>query len=258
MARSVRYNVKRKPWGQGRAAQQRHQRNRTAFDVAELIKDRMDLDQAQASGQLFPRGTLKRPANKKLFDWVHRYSGRVWTKQLLKQVVRVLLRTIQNLPMDPSKTYGQFVSQQSKRLGFLIRQAKRIKVPGFESMVDPTYFTKVLSWLNVLEHVHATQSWLKPPSPRTPEGVGTRGLSGTNLMGMFIAELNFTLPVTAIPHLLPFSCISQDCGMDQLETQPWVRDPTQASDTHHITALQVKTNQTCTRDYVLMLSIHFS
>ena len=137
MARSIRYSVKRKPWGQGRAAQQRHQRNRTAFDVAELIIDRMDVDQAQVTGQLFPRGTLKKPANKNLFDWVHCYNGTVWTKKLLKQVVRVLLRNVQNIAVDPSKSYGQFVSQQSKRLGCLIRQAKRIKAWGFENMVDP-------------------------------------------------------------------------------------------------------------------------
>lgn len=130
---AVRNGVSRKPWGQGRSAQQRSQRNRTAFEVAQLIKDRMDVEQAQMTGQLFPRGSMKRVANKELFGWVHTYSGRVWTKPMLKQVVRVLLRTI-DIPMDPSKTFGSFVTQQSKRLRHLIRQAKRVKALGFQNI----------------------------------------------------------------------------------------------------------------------------
>lgn len=129
----VRNGVTRKPWGQGRAAQQRYQRNRTAFDVAQLIKARMDVDQVQMTGQLFPRGSMKKLANKELLDWVHTFNGRVWTKPMLKQIIRVLLRTI-DVPMDPSKTFGNFVNQQSKRLGYLIRQAKRLKARGFENI----------------------------------------------------------------------------------------------------------------------------
>ena len=123
---AVRNGVARKPWGQGRAAQQRCQRNRVAFDVAQVLQDRMDVDHVQMTGQLFPRGSLKRRANKEFFNWVHTYNGRVWTKPMLKQVVRDLLRTI-DVPMDPAKTFGSFVTQQAKRLGSLIRQAKRIK-----------------------------------------------------------------------------------------------------------------------------------
>ena len=67
----VRNGVTRKPWGQGRAAQQRYQRNRTAFDVAQLTKARMDVYQVQMTGQLFPRGSMKKLANKELLDWVH-------------------------------------------------------------------------------------------------------------------------------------------------------------------------------------------
>ena len=130
MVRVRQNNVQRKPWGKGKAAEQKYVRNRTAFEVAELLKDRMDLDKVEMTGQLFPRGSLKKKTNKELMDWVHMYKGRLWTLPMLKQVVRVLTRTIHNFPLDPSKTYGAFVKQQAKRLGQLVRQAKRIKDLG--------------------------------------------------------------------------------------------------------------------------------
>jgi hypothetical protein len=136
MVRVLRTDVTRKPWGQGKAALQKHVRNRTAFEVAQLIEDRLDMDQVQMTGLLFPRGTMKKPGTKKLFDWVHYYRGRVFTKPMLKEVVRVLLRAIPNIPMDPSKKFGHFVKQQSKRLGNLIRQAKRIKAWGFQNLTN--------------------------------------------------------------------------------------------------------------------------
>ena len=133
MVRVLRTDVARKPWGQGKAALQKHVRNRTAFEAAQLVLDRMDLDQVQMTGQLFPRGTLKKPAIKRMFDWVHSYQGRVWTKAMLRQMVRILMRSIPNIPVDPSKKIVTFVKQQSKRLGILIRQAKRIKAWGFQN-----------------------------------------------------------------------------------------------------------------------------
>lgn len=127
MVRSLRTGVVRKPWGQGKAAQQKYTRRCTAFNIAQLLNDRLDHDQIHMTGVLFPRGTLKKRSNRRLFEWVPQYHGRVFTKPLLKQVVRVLLRTNPNIPMDPSQTWSSFVSIQSKRLGRLVRQAKRIK-----------------------------------------------------------------------------------------------------------------------------------
>lgn len=133
MARKVRHDVQRKPYGQGRAAVQKYRRRTLALQVAERLHEQLDHERVLRTGQLFPRGTLKNRANQELFkDWIHEFEGRVFTKPLLRQVVRVLIRLLREVPIDPAKPHGVFVTQQSKRLGHLIRQAKRLKAIGLQ------------------------------------------------------------------------------------------------------------------------------
>ena len=230
MVRVLRSDVTRKPWGQGKAAQQKHVRNRIAFEVSQLIQDRLDWDQVQMTGQLFPRGTLKKPANKKVFSWVHSYSGRVWTKALLKQVVRNLVRAIQNIPMDPSKPFGHFVKQQSKRLGILIRQAKRIKA-GFPKTHELTkiimgYVFQILFSWGMIVHICFTKLAQNPTTASLKELAqeDRRNPSSRYFQSSFNTQIHIFFPIDK-SHLLHIEIFSQD-PMDQLETQPWARDPT--------------------------------
>ena len=118
--------VQRKPWGQGKAAQQKYRRNALAFSMSELLMDRLDMDKVRMTGQLVPRGDLKKETNRTLFDWVNnsQFNGRTFTKPVLRLVIRKLMRNI-TFPLDPENK--NFVAQQAKRLRTLIRSAKRLK-----------------------------------------------------------------------------------------------------------------------------------
>ena len=49
----------RQPWGKGRAAKLKKKRNRLAYTICDLLVERLDHDQVQQSGELFPRGFLE-------------------------------------------------------------------------------------------------------------------------------------------------------------------------------------------------------
>ena len=119
-------NVARKPWGFGKAAVLKHRRNSLALSMSEYLLERLDEDRVSMTGQLFPRGTLKKRANRVLFDWVHypEFGGRTFTKPVLRLVVKKLMKRI-TLPLDPENT--RFVSQQTARLRRLVKSAKRLK-----------------------------------------------------------------------------------------------------------------------------------
>ena len=125
MVRAIRA---RKAWGHGKAAIQKLMRLNNASEIASHLHERLDTENVQVTGELFPRGTLKRRQTKFLFEWVPQYKGRLFTQQLLKIVVRKLLRWIGPIPQDPKLSFGCFVKRQALRLGHLIRQAKRVKV----------------------------------------------------------------------------------------------------------------------------------
>lgn len=119
----------------GRASVQKHTRNSYAFEIAGLLLDRVDRDQVNMTGQLFPRGGLKKPSNRRLMDWVHdkRFKDkRMYTKALLKLTIKKILRDLGNIPRDPDVSYGTFCNQQAKRLKELVRRAKRIKARGMK------------------------------------------------------------------------------------------------------------------------------
>lgn len=131
--RKLRTDVERKPWGKGRAAVQKYRRNSIAFDIANLLLDRLDQDQVCVTGQLFPRGGLKKPKTRRLMDWVHdeRFQEkRMYTKALVKLIVKKILRELGSIPRDPKMSHGAFCNQQAKRLKELVRKAKRIKARG--------------------------------------------------------------------------------------------------------------------------------
>ena len=129
-------NVQRKPWGQGKAALQKYRRNSLSFSMSQFLLDRLDLDKVRMTGQLIPRGGLKRQSTKNMFDWVNNseFDGRTFTKPVLKLVIRKLMRNI-TFPLDPE--CKNFVAQQSKRLRTLIRHAKRLKeTNGEKSLIS--------------------------------------------------------------------------------------------------------------------------
>ena len=128
----------RMPWGAGRAALQKCFRNRRAAEVAHYLMDRLDLEHIGLTGQLFPRGTLKSSKNRRLFNWVGEFQGRVFTSPLLRLAIKKLLRLVGPLPLNPKQSYGDFVKQQSERLGRLVRQAKRLK-EGFGACVNQIF-----------------------------------------------------------------------------------------------------------------------
>ena len=132
----------RKPDGCGKAAQQKFARNRKASVVAYFLLDRLDLEAIQMTGQLMPRGSLKRRQNRQIFDWVGQFNGRTFTSQLVRLVIKKLMRMVGQIPLDPKVTYGAYVKQQSKILRKLIRQAKRLKDSGFGKNKQ--------KWLNVM------------------------------------------------------------------------------------------------------------
>lgn len=118
----------RRPFGHGQAALLKNRRNSLASAVAQRLRDRLDVDRVQMTGELLPRGSLKKVANRKVFEWIHEIQGRrIYTKPLLKLCVKKLLRFMGPVPLDPKLPYGTYVKQQALRLGSLIRQAKRIK-----------------------------------------------------------------------------------------------------------------------------------
>ena len=119
-------NVQRKPWGQGKAAHQKYRRNSLAFSMSELLLERLDLEKVRMTGQIVPRGDLKKQSNGALFDWVNnsQFDGRTFTKPVLRLVIRKLMKNI-TFPLDPENK--NFIAQQAKRLRVLIRSAKRLK-----------------------------------------------------------------------------------------------------------------------------------
>ena len=117
----------RLPWGEGQAAQQKAVRSFKARQVVEILLERLDQEQIQMTGQLFPTGSLKRATVRACFDWAGKFQGRVFTKPLLKLVVRRFVRKLGPLPLDPKQSYCAFITAQAKRLGKLVRRAKRMK-----------------------------------------------------------------------------------------------------------------------------------
>ena len=117
----------RNPWGKGKAALQKKRRQSKASEIASLLLDRLDGESMWMTGELFPRGTLKNRRNKAIFSWASGYTGRIFTKPLLKLVVRKVLRAIGPIPSNPKLSFGAFIKQQALRLGQFIHQAKRLK-----------------------------------------------------------------------------------------------------------------------------------
>lgn len=107
--------------------EEKHLRNTKAAEIASCLFDRLDIETVQLTGSIFPRGALKSSKNRRLFDWVGNFSGRVFTRSLLRLTIKKLLRYIGPVPLNPQQTFGNLVQQQSERLGRLIRQAKRLK-----------------------------------------------------------------------------------------------------------------------------------
>ena len=94
--------------------------------MSELLLERVDLEKVRMTGQIVPRGDLKKQSNRALFDWVNnsQFDGRTFTKPVLRLVIRKLMKNI-TFPLDPENK--NFIAQQAKRLRVLIRSAKRLK-----------------------------------------------------------------------------------------------------------------------------------
>ena len=124
----------RKPWGQGVAAKQRLERNEKANQVVDWISPFLDFDRIESSGELWPRGSLKKRVVRDLFQpWIHKAKGRWFTQKVAKLVCRRIWDQLPfTPPRDPKLTFTGYITVQAKRLVSLSRASKKIK------MADPT------------------------------------------------------------------------------------------------------------------------
>ena len=116
--------------GQGRAARQTQARYQLAAKVAKWLLPQMHANKVEATGSLFPRGSLKKKALRELTSpWLHKLDGRrCFTKGLLHRICDELVHKLGFIPpRDPGQSFQDYLVQQSARLGVIIRQAKKLR-----------------------------------------------------------------------------------------------------------------------------------
>lgn len=125
----------RQPWGYGPAALQKECRNKRARCIAAVLWTRLDVEMVNRTGELFPRGGLKRRECQALFmPWASALRGRIMTTGLACSVCRRLVVNLGNSPpRAPNQTYAEYIRVQAQRLRVLIRKARKMA-----SSVDPT------------------------------------------------------------------------------------------------------------------------
>ena len=134
--------AKRKPKGQGIAAVQRCERNRKANLVVTWALPHMDFDAVETSGQLWPRGSLKRKKVQKcMYPWVHKTKGRWFTLKTAKLICRKLWDKLPCTPnRDPAQPFSCYMTDQAKRLLTLARASKK----HLRNMGDPSNMDTLL------------------------------------------------------------------------------------------------------------------
>lgn len=124
----------RKSKGEGRMSLQRKERNRKAELIVKWVWPHMDTERVEMTGDLWPRGSLKKRRVRELFQpWIHRCKGRWFTLKTAKLACRKLHDQLPSPPnRNPALSFGQYIKVQAKRLLQLSRAAKE------SAMCDPT------------------------------------------------------------------------------------------------------------------------
>ena len=134
--------VTRKPKGQGIAAIQRSERNRKANLVVKWALPHLDLETVETSGQLWPRGSLKRKkVQKAMYPWVHKTKGRWFTLKMAKLVCRKLWDKLPCTPnRNPAQLFSCYMHDQALRLLTLAKASKK----HFRKIGDPSNLDTLL------------------------------------------------------------------------------------------------------------------
>ena len=106
-------------------------RSKKACHVAACLVGRINVDLALKTGDLFPRGSLKRKNVRHAFSWMSEMQGRVFTTRFSRMVVKKIMRSIQ---FHPPLDMDVWVKAQADRLQKLARSVKK----GTRAMADDT------------------------------------------------------------------------------------------------------------------------
>lgn len=121
----------RKPWGSGPAELLKKKRQRRAAKVAGWILPNLKPRAIEARGSLFPRGCHKKKDVRRVCaSWIHKMDGkgRYFTSNLLTLVCEQLVLLLGFIPpRRPTQPYAAWVASQAKRLGLIIRAAKKAR-----------------------------------------------------------------------------------------------------------------------------------
>ena len=119
--------VRYKPRGEGVAAIQRDMRNKKAQQVVDWVMPLLDLDLVESSGELWPRGSLKKKKIQQImYPWIKKTSGRWFTMTTAKLVCRKLWDALPMVPnRDPNLKFSAYIKVQAIRLMSLASAAKK-------------------------------------------------------------------------------------------------------------------------------------
>ena len=96
-------------------------------------------DLVNHTGELFPRGNLKKKNVRNLLEFVSGPAcrGRVFTARVCRMVIRKLMRSDLELkpPRDPEESWNTWLDRQSRRLQLLARSAKKRAMDTAETQV---------------------------------------------------------------------------------------------------------------------------
>lgn len=103
-------------------------RVKLAKKFAKQIYPLMDVERIERTGQMWPRGTLRKRRVRKVFEaqWLREVQGRVFTRILCLDIVSRLLEMIGVQPTrPPDQSLNQWRKSQAVRFHTLCRHAKK-------------------------------------------------------------------------------------------------------------------------------------
>ena len=119
----------RKPFGQGKLAQQRNRREDIAKTLSSKILQILDLDIVESTGCIFPRKLDLRMVKNRKYMFLKKQVGRIFTMKVCVAVVRKVVASLPfSLTKDPRSTLDDFIRAQAKRLQTLARKSKRVSL----------------------------------------------------------------------------------------------------------------------------------
>ena len=114
--------------GDGPGACLQKEREKRAKRLVKYVWPRLDFEKISKTGQLWPRGSLKKRKVRAIFkDWIFRTSGhRYFTKNVCRRTCEILVEQLQYYPTRPPRqSYNQWIQEQCQRFHELCRNAKK-------------------------------------------------------------------------------------------------------------------------------------